>query len=181
MSIRKGLFTRNQFYINKNIFLVIFFSIILSGCGSIKTGTENDCPDSATDPVTYIIDSRGKFCNDNTYIIKATGLQDNKANVPDDKKSRAKRNAVLEAQYRLIEVFIGDRIETWSPMYEPPEEYVKGHALWKKDIIAIVKGGTILAESYDSALNCTILYVIQKKKLKQIKDMPFEEYTGDEK
>lgn len=153
--------------------LLILFSPIINA--------ESKCPDSATDPVAYIIDSRGKFCNDDTYIIKATGLQDNKANVIDEKKSRARRNAILEAQYKLLEVFIGDRIESWSPMYEPPEEYVRGHALWKKDIIALVKSGTILAESYDSALNCTILYSIQKKNLKQIKDMPFEEYTGDEK
>lgn len=181
MSIRKGVYSRKQFHIKNKIFVVVCFAVILSECGSIKTETENDCPDSATDPLTYVIDSRGQFCNDDTYIMKAAGLQDNKANVPDEKKSRARRNAILEAQYKLLEVFLGDRIETWSPMYEPPAEYLEGQARWKKDIVALVKNGTVLAESYDSALNCTILYVIKKKHLKQMKDIPFENYTGDEK
>lgn len=181
MNIRKEFYNMKQFHINNIFFVVIFFAVILSGCGSIKTGTEYDCPDSGTDPGSYVIDSKGKFCNNETYIVKATGIQDNKSKVLDERKSRARDNAILQAQYILIEAFMGNRIETWSPMYEPPAEYLEGQALWKKDLVKMIKSGTVLSESYDSVQNCTILYMIHKKNLKDWKEIPFDKYTGDEK
>ena len=161
-----------------SFFVLALFSALI-GCGSIGINAEPACTGSGIDPEAYIIDYRGKFCNNDTYIIKAAGVPGKKSVSSDERKGSARINAVLEAQYKLLEVFMGDRIETWSPMYEPPQEYVKGYALWKKDVIAIVKNGTVLAESFDSEQNCTILYIIQKKNLRELKEIPFEKYTGD--
>lgn len=150
------------------------------GCSSGQTVVESSCPDMGTNPVLYTIVSEGAFCDNDTYIIRAAGVQDNKGADVESKKNRAKRLAVLEAQYKLLEVFLGNRIETWGPMYEPSREYLEGQALWKNDVVALVKNGTVLSESYDDELNCTILYMIRRKNLRTFKDIPFEEYKGNE-
>lgn len=151
------------------------------GCSSGQTVKESSCPDIGTNPALYTIGNEGKFCDNDTYIIRATGVQDNKGADVESKKNRARRVAVLEAQYKLLEVFMGNRIETWGGMYEPPAEYIQGQALWKKEIVAIIKNGTTLSEIFDGSQNCTILYMIRRKNLRTFKDIPFEQYTGDEK
>ena len=189
--INKNMFTPSGVYMKNNFmhpihkiisnsagFLtVLTFSLMLLHC-STAVKKEQLCPDENTDPVTYRIDERGKFCDEDTYIIKSTGIPSKKLKTIKERRNSSRNAAVLLARYKIIETFTGYKIETFSPLYDLPEEYIKGQALWKKDMEAIVKSGRVLCESFDSEQNCTILYIVHKKGLATFIDILVEEYTG---
>lgn len=74
---------------------------------------------------------------------------------------------MLNAQYMLIEKFNGNKIESGGiVVYRDPEkEELTSQEL--KEILLIIKNGSVITETYDSDQNCEITYSIHGKDLKQ--------------
>lgn len=145
-------------------------------CSSAQGRYEADCPDSKANPATYRIDDRGRFCDGDTYIIETSSAPGKRSGIIEEKKNSARRAAVLYAQYKIFEYFKGYRIETRNPIDELSKGYGEGCELREKEMGRIVKTGSLLSERLDSDQNCTILYIVNRKKLLKVIRIPFEDY-----
>lgn len=101
-----------------------------------------------------------------TYVITAIGIPSDKLKDIEERKKSARRAAILNAQYMILEKFMGSKIEAGGIVYYEDAQAVK-YAMGKKEIIQIIKNGTVIRESYDDEQNCEITYTIHGPDLKK--------------
>jgi hypothetical protein len=146
------------------------------GCVHIRTSHDSRNP--GTGPSPCAADERGRYCDSDTFLIRASAHPKAGTLAVEERKTAARNAAVLKAQQGIMEYYAGRRVETWSPMHTPPEEHIRGRKLWNDDLVRIVKSGRVVSEKYGNEQQCTILFAIYKKGLARWADIPFVEYRG---
>lgn len=103
------------------------------------------------------------WVDENTFRVTAMGVP--KAGLTNivQRKVTAKESALIMAQKRVIEKFVGARIEGASGSADAAST---GIAV-KKEFSGVVRGGTIVKVTYDEQQNCEIVYQVEKKGLKR--------------
>jgi len=110
-----------------------------------------------------IAEVKDGWCDEHTFRIHAAGVSWKKITDPDEKKKRARRGAILNAQYQILEKFKGAKIEGATGIMET--DYA-GIAL-AKEITGHIKAGKVIAEIYDEEQNCEIVYEVHATDLKK--------------
>ncbi len=99
----------------------------------------------------------------NTFRVISTGVP--KAGLVNkiQRRGTAKEAAIIMAEKRIIEKFVGARLEGASGA----ADYASTGVAVAKEFSGVVKGGTIVKETYDDDDNCEIIYQVEKKGLKK--------------
>ncbi len=79
------------------------------------------------------------------------------------RRGTAKQAALIMAQSRIIEKFVGARLEGAAGA----ADYASTGIAVSKEFGGLVKGGTIVQATYDDDDNCEIVYEVQKKNLRK--------------
>ena len=103
------------------------------------------------------------WVDDNTFRVISTGVP--KAGLVNkiQRRGTAKEAAIVMAEKRIIEKFVGARIEGAAGA----ADYASTGVAVSKQFEGVVKGGTIVKETYDEDDNCEIIYQVEKKGLKK--------------
>lgn len=120
----------------------------------------------STDPGKTAGKSPDGWADDNTYITAAIGVPVKKLTDIESRKKSAKRSAILNAQFQVIEGFKNTAYR--------PANYMEYNVTWIKEgmekrekIYTAAKNGVIDKESYDGEQNCEIVYKVYDKDLKK--------------
>ncbi|MCP4138295.1 MAG: hypothetical protein GY754_45455 [bacterium] len=103
------------------------------------------------------------WVDDDTFRWTAAGMPKRGLTDIAERKATAKRVAILNSQYTILEKFKGARIEGAGGMatfYE--EDYTRG-----REIIQTVKKGKVVKETYDKEQNCEVVFEVKSPKLKK--------------
>ena len=109
----------------------------------------------------------GIWIDDNTFRVKSTGVSNKKLTNITQMKYSSRRDALLNAQYKIKESF-----KSWKK-YEMKQAGFDQEDFDPqiKDLIAKVKGevnsGKIVEESYDENNDCTIIFEVNYHDLKK--------------
>ncbi|MBN2039257.1 MAG: hypothetical protein JW864_04395 [Spirochaetes bacterium] len=79
------------------------------------------------------------------------------------RRGTAKEAALIMAQKRVIEKFVGARLEGAAGA----ADYASTGIAVSKEFGGLVKGGTIVKSTYDDDDNCEIVYQVEKKNLRK--------------
>jgi len=132
--------------------LVVGISFSLTSCGSRIGGTvEGD---------SYTTEG---WINENTYRLAAVGVPNRKLTNIVARKASAKRAAILNAQYQVLEKFKGSKIEGAAGM----SDFENTGIAIAQEVNGIVKGGSVKKVTYDKDQNCEIIYEVKAKGLKK--------------
>jgi len=99
----------------------------------------------------------------NTFRVKSVGVPAKGLTNKYQKRGTAKEAALIMAQKRIIEKFVGARMEGASGA----SNYASTGVAVSKEFSGFVKGGTIVNETYDEDQNCEVVYQVEKKGLKK--------------
>ncbi len=131
--------------------LIIFVISSLFSCGTTGSKDEADIWQTAG------------WVDDNTYRIRASGAPEIVTGTAEKKKDSARNKAVLSAHYELVEKLYGDGVDPcggMSPCREIREKF-------RRELVAIVKKGRIVAERFSDDLSCEIMYEVKSPKLRE--------------
>jgi hypothetical protein len=103
------------------------------------------------------------WVNDNTYRIAAAGVAKQTLKNKIARRESAKRAAMLNAQYQVLEKFKGSKIEGAAGM---SDFEMTGIAI-AQEIQGVVKGGSVVSVTYDEEDNAEIIYEVKAKGLKK--------------
>lgn len=103
------------------------------------------------------------WVNDNTFRVIATGTPKATLTNKIQRRGTAKETAIIMAETRVIEKFVGARVEGAAGA----ADYASTGVAVSKEFKGLVKGGTIVKETYDDDDNCEIIYQVEKKGLKK--------------
>jgi hypothetical protein len=103
------------------------------------------------------------WVNDDTYRIAAAGIAKQTLKNKIARRESAKRAAMLNAQYQVLEKFKGSKIEGAAGM---SDFEMTGIAI-AQEIQGIVKGGSVVSVTYDEEDNAEIIYEVKAKGLKK--------------
>ena len=142
----------------KKLLLVsLIFSIGLvftfTSCGGKKIG-------GTVEGQTYKTEG---WVNDDTYRISAAGVAKQSLKNKVARRESARRAAILNAQYQVLEKFKGSRIEGAAGM---ADFEMTGIAI-AQEIQGTVKGGSVTSVTYDEEDNAEIIYEVKAKGLKK--------------
>jgi hypothetical protein len=139
------------------IFALVLFAgslIALSSCsstGKIGGTVEGD---------TYKTEG---WVDDDTFRIAASCAAMKTLENVVQRKESAKRCATLNAEYQIIEKFVGSKIEGAAGM---KNFELTGMAV-SQELKAVVKGGSVRNVTYDAEQNAEVIYEVKAKGLKQ--------------
>lgn len=97
------------------------------------------------------------------FRVTATGASKPGLSNKIQKRGTAKEAALIMAQKRIIEKFVGARLEGAAGSVD----YASTGIAVAKEFGGLVRGGTIVRTTYDKDANCEIVYQIEKKGLRQ--------------
>jgi hypothetical protein len=97
------------------------------------------------------------------FRVTATGVPKEGLQNKVQRKGTAKEAALIMAQKRMIEKFVGARLEGAAGA----ADYASTGIAVSKEFGGLVKGGTIVKSTFDDDDNCEIVYQIEKKNLKK--------------
>ncbi len=103
------------------------------------------------------------WVDNNTFRVKSVGVPAEGLTNKYQRRGTAKEAALIMAQKRIIEKFVGARLEGASGASNMAST---GVAV-SKEFGGFVKGGSIVKETYDEDANCEIVYQVEKKGLKK--------------
>lgn len=96
------------------------------------------------------------------FRVTATGVPKPGLTNKIQRRGTAKEAALIMAQKRIIEKFVGARLEGAAGA----ADYASTGIAVAKEFSGLVKGGTIVKATYDKDDNCEIVYQIESKGLK---------------
>ncbi len=96
------------------------------------------------------------------FRVTATGVPKPGLSNKVQRRGTAKEAALIMAQKRIIEKFVGARLEGAAGAVD----YASTGVAVAKEFGGTVKGGTIVKSTYDKDDNCEIVYQIESKGLK---------------
>jgi len=105
------------------------------------------------------------WCGNDAFRLKASGVPAKTASGIDSRKDTAMKAAVLIAQVRIMEKFMGSCISGTGIMYNELAD--DGSSRWKEELKDVVKKGTMVAASWDADQNCSVIYEVKKTGLKE--------------
>ncbi len=132
--------------------LSISVIIAMTGCSSGQLG-------GTVEGESYTTEG---WIDDNTYRIAATGAPKSTLSNRIQRQESAKRAAILNAQYQILEKFKGSKLEGASGMNDFE---ISGMAV-AQEVQGTIKGGSVTKVTYDEEQNCEIIYEIKAKGLK---------------
>lgn len=138
--------------------IILSAAMLIIGCGNRMGGQ--------VEGKTFI--SEG-WVDENTFRVTAVGIPGKDAKSGQaytntvQRKATAKEAALTMAQKRIIEKFVGARLEGASGAVD----YQSTGTAVAKEFSGLEKGGTIVKETYDKDDNCEIVYQVEKKGLKR--------------
>lgn len=103
------------------------------------------------------------WVDDNTFRVKAVGVPKKGLTNKYQRRGTAKEAALIMAQKRIIEKFVGARLEGASGA----SDYESTGVAVAKEFGGVVKGGSIVKETYDEDQNCEVVYQVERKGLKK--------------
>jgi hypothetical protein len=98
-----------------------------------------------------------------TYRSTATGVPKEGLKNKIQRRGTAKEAAVLMAQAHVIEKFKGAKVEGASGV----SDYASTGYAASKEFAGLVKGGSVVKETYDDEDNCEVVYEIKSKGLQK--------------
>jgi hypothetical protein len=104
------------------------------------------------------------FCGDDVFRMSAQGAPAASAADRQSRKDSAYRTAVLMAQVGILEKFQGACISGTGIM---KDDDTGPSDLWKSDLKAVVKGGSVIAAKWDANDSCRVVFEVRKKGLRQ--------------
>ena len=146
---------RKEEYFMKKIFtlaLILTVTVAFVACGAQRGGMVKG--------ESFI--SEGWVSAD-IFRVTATGVPKPGLKNKIQRRGTAKEAALIMAQKRIIEKFVGARLEGAAGA----ADYASTGIAVAKEFGGLVKGGTIVKETYDEDDNCEIVYQIEKKGLKK--------------
>jgi len=102
------------------------------------------------------------WVDENTYRLAASAMAKRDLTNKIARRESAKRAAILNAQYQILEKFKGSKIEGASGM---SNFEMTGIAV-AQEVKGVVKGGSVKKATYDAEDNCEIIYEVRAKNLK---------------
>lgn len=96
------------------------------------------------------------------FRVTATGVSKPGLTNKIQRRGTAKEAALIMGQKRILEKFVGARLEGAAGS----ADYASTGIAIAKEFGGIVKGGTIVQETYDEEDNCELIYQIEKKGLR---------------
>ena len=103
------------------------------------------------------------WLNDDTYRIAASGVPNSRLTNKIQRRESAKRAAILNAQYQVLEKFKGSKIEGAAGM----SDFESSGIAIAQEVSGMVKGGSVVTATYDDQDNCEIIYEVKAKGLKK--------------
>jgi hypothetical protein len=104
-----------------------------------------------------------KWVDDDTFQLAASGVANSKLKNKVQRRESAKRAAILNAQYQILEKFKGSKIEGAAGM----SDFESTGIAIAQEIQGVVKGGSVKNFTYDEEDNCEIIYEVKAKGLKK--------------
>ncbi len=156
----------------KDILLLLIAVVLFSTIFSCRTEqTSYEPPRTYTPPPPPVTSgpvqgetfvSEG-WVNDNTFVESAVGMPKAGSVEQIQRRATAKEAAILSAQKKVVEKFVGSRI---SGIVGVTDIMATGVAI-QKEFSGTVRNYTIVKETYDQNDNCQILFQVQEDNLKQ--------------
>ena len=103
------------------------------------------------------------WVDNDTYHSTATGAPKEGLKNKVQRRGTAKEAAVLMAQSHIIEKFKGAKVEGAAGV----SDYASTGYAASKEFAGVVKGGSVIKETYDEDDNCEVIYEIKSKGLKK--------------
>lgn len=103
-----------------------------------------------------------KWVDNNTFQLAASGVANSKLKNKVQRRESAKRAAILNAQYQILEKFKGSKIEGAAGM----SDFESTGIAIAQEINGVVKGGSVKSATFDEEDNCEIIYEVKAKNLK---------------
>ena len=103
------------------------------------------------------------WVNENTFRLAAAGAPKRTLTNKIARRESAKRAAILNAQYQVLEKFKGAKLEGATGM---SDFEMTGIAI-AQEVQGIVKGGSVQSVTYDAEDNCEIIYEVKARGLKK--------------
>lgn len=133
--------------------LVLAMGLVFTSCGGGKIG-------GTVQGDTF---KGEKWVDDNTFQLAASGVANSKLKNKVQRRESAKRAAILNAQYQVLEKFKGSKIEGAAGM----SDFESTGIAIAQEIQGVVKGGSVKSFTYDEEDNCEIIYEVKAKGLKK--------------
>jgi hypothetical protein len=105
------------------------------------------------------------WCDPDTFRLITQGVSPAKEIDIEKRRDKSRQAAVLNAKYRILEKFIGARIEAGglvSDDYRNPSLDA-----YKAEVKDIIGKGTVIAEKWDDAQACTVIFQIRRPGLRR--------------
>ena len=136
-----------------SLFLTLSLAIAFSSCASGPQGGEVEGDSFVTEG----------WVTPDIFRVTATGVPKEKLKNKIQRRGTAKEAALIMAQKRIIEKFVGSRLEGAAGA----ADYASTGIAVSKEFSGMVKGGTIVKSTYDTDDNCEIVYQVEKKGLRK--------------
>ncbi len=133
--------------------LVLSIGLVFTACGGGKIGGQVEGEKFKTE----------SWVDDNTYRLASAGVANSKLKNKVQRRESAKRAAILNAQYQVLEKFKGSKIEGAAGM----SDFESTGIAIAQEIQGTVKGGSVVSATYDEEDNCEIIYEVKAKGLKK--------------
>src|SRR4030042_1927825 len=139
---------------------IVFAVILTAGTSTTFVSCSGWMRGGAADGETM---STVGWIDDDTYRISAEGDPGQSLEDIGERKERAKRAAVMNAQYYITEKFKNSKIDGRSGM----ENFEMTGLTVARELKAIIKRGSVYKVNWDDAQNCEIIYEVKAKDLKK--------------
>ena len=133
--------------------LALGLALTFTSCGGGKIGGQVEGQTFKTEG----------WIDDDTYRLAASGVPKSTLKNKVARRESAKRAAILNAQYQVLEKFKGSKIEGAAGM----SDFENTGIAIAQEVSGIVKGGSVVSATYDEEDNCEIIYEVKAKGLKK--------------
>lgn len=153
--------------LNKRIFVLI--SAILAGVFIVSC----ESTDSMIKGKTYKTEG---WIDDNTFRVTALGAPSPDAKGMVKRKTQARESAIIMAQKRVLEKMIGAELKGASAVKDGESAGV----VVTKEFSGMVKGGSVIEETYDEDDNCQVVYEVTGRGLKKRAQLEIDKIQNKE-
>ena len=133
--------------------VVLAVMVVYTACGGGKMGGQIKGDSFVTEG----------WIGDDIFRVTSTGVPKEGLTNEVQKKGTAQEAALIMAQKRIIEKFVGARLEGAAGA----ADYASTGIAVSKEFGGLVKGGTIVKTTYDQDCNAEIVYQIESKGLRK--------------
>jgi len=102
------------------------------------------------------------WIDEDTYRIAAAGVPNQSLTNKIQRRESAKRAAILNAQYQVLEKFKGSKIEGASGV----SDFASTGTAIAQEVKGMVRGGSVVKATFDEEDNCEVIYEVFARGLK---------------